>query len=84
VNLTIKNIPAEVVETLRKLATDQRRSLNAQVLTLLEEVHREEQRRQHMMHMLPELQSFRKRLGPLPNIDDILHDERRDRDDRLG
>jgi len=84
VNLTIKNIPPEVVETLRKLATDQRRSLNGQILTLLEDVHREEQRRQNMMRMLPELQSFRRRLGPLPNIDEILHDERRDREDRLG
>ena len=36
VNLTIRNIPGELMKKLRKQSTFQRRSINSEVLTLLE------------------------------------------------
>jgi len=58
VNLTIKNIPEKVCASLKRTASDNHRSLNSEVVRLLEEAAEEAERRRRIVSGRKELEEF--------------------------
>ncbi len=79
-NLTIKNIPPSVHDGLRQLARARGKSLNAYILSALEENVAERARRRRMRETREEFERF---LATLPRMSDSIDLIREDRD-RLG
>jgi plasmid stability protein len=59
VNLTIKNIPDEVHKTLKRVAAARGRSLNSEVIRLLQEGAEQENRREHIRTTWDDFLKFR-------------------------
>lgn len=76
-NLTIKNLPAEVHENLKRRALDHRRSLNQEVLDIL---CREAGRKPlDVKAFLKDLHAMHRRLGIRPLSEDVLREAKEGR-----
>jgi plasmid stability protein len=80
VNVTIKNLPDDVAQGLKKAAADHGRSLNAHILRILAEAERQHRRRSEMRQAITELDELVKTLPPLPPVEELLDEARRERD----
>jgi plasmid stability protein len=78
--LYVENIPDELYEALRGRARTRRRSIAAEVLSLLEEnipTARELKARKHLLHKLQQLRSKKFPFkGPFPSTEEILRQDR--------
>jgi hypothetical protein len=77
VNLTLKNIPDPVYQTIKKEAKRNRRSLNAEIIQVLETEAEEAKRRRQLSTLRKALERFS---GTLPPLDDSTPLIRRDRE----
>lgn len=83
--LYVRNLPDDLYAKLQELAASQHRSINAQVITLLEQAltteaqQTEEQRRQNVPKLLEEMRD-RRRLNPadfgLPDSTELIREDR--------
>jgi hypothetical protein len=76
-NLTIKDVPPSVHDDLRQLARTQGKSLNAYILSVLEDDVAERARRRRMREAREEFERF---LATLPRMSDSAELIREDRD----
>ncbi|MBG1270659.1 Arc family DNA-binding protein [Nostoc sp. WHI] len=84
--LYVRNLPDDLYAKLQELAVSQHRSINAQVITLLEQAlttetqQTEEQRRQNVPKLLEESNRDRRRLNPadfgLPDSTELIREDR--------
>lgn len=72
--LTIKNIPEDLYEQLKKSARDHRRSINSEVLVCLERSLRSN--RVELKTFLERVRKLRRATARLPLSDDLLHEAR--------
>jgi macrodomain Ter protein organizer (MatP/YcbG family) len=77
VNLTLKNIPDPVYQAIKKEAKKNRRSLNAEMIQVLETEAQEAKRRRQLSTLRKELRRFS---ATLPPLDDSAPMIRRDRE----
>ena len=75
-NLSIKNVPDEVYEQIKKTAVEQRRSLNAQILHLLATEAAEASRRRRMRDSRKELERFVARLPRMSSSVPLIRADR--------
>jgi plasmid stability protein len=83
--LYVRNLPDDLYAKLQELAASQHRSINAQVITLLEQVlttqaqETEEQKRQNVPKLLEEIRN-RRRVNPgdfgLPDSTELIREDR--------
>ena len=83
--LSVRNLPDDLYAKLQELAASQHRSINAQVITLLEQVlttqaeETEEQKRQNVVKLLEESRN-RRRVNPgdfgLPDSTELIREDR--------
>src|ERR1700733_6334201 len=66
-NITLKNVPDKVYRTVKRAAKEQGRSLNAQIIQLLETEAAQLDRRKKRAEWLADLEKFR---NSLPRMDD--------------
>jgi hypothetical protein len=66
-NITLKNVPEKVYRTVKRAAKEQGRSLNAQIIQLLETEAAQLDRRKKRAEWLADLEKFR---NSLPRMDD--------------
>ncbi|MHC5832386.1 MAG: FitA-like ribbon-helix-helix domain-containing protein, partial [Nostoc sp.] len=84
--LYVRNLPDDLYAKLQELAVSQHRSINAQVITLLEEALKtetqqtEEERRKNVPKLLEEISRRRRRLNPadfgLPDSTELIREDR--------
>jgi plasmid stability protein len=79
VNLTIKNIPEDVCEALKRGAGDRGRSLNAEVIRVLSAAAEEEKRREFIAASHDELRRFKSTLPKLSSSVPLIRADRRRR-----
>lgn len=78
-SLTLKDLPPRVHEILRQAAADDRRSLNAFLISLLEDAADDIERRRRNYESRAELEAF---VASLPEVSDPTPLIREDRDER--
>jgi plasmid stability protein len=78
VNLTIKNVPEDVHKTLKRVAATRGRSLNSEVLRLLQEGAELEDRREHIRTTWDDFLKFRASMPKLRTSSARLIREDRD------
>ncbi len=76
-NLTVKNIPDTVYEAIKKEAKRHRRSMNAEIIQVLEAEADEAKRRRQLSTLRKELERFSETLPPLDDSTPLI---RRDRE----
>ena len=82
-NLTVRNIPADLYNRLRRSAKRRGRSLNAEILSLLTDEDAWARRRWELAAVIPELARGRERLArKYPGLPDSVSSIREDRDRR--
>ena len=82
-NLSIRDIPKAVHEALRKSARKHHRSLNGEILEILEYHAERERGRQRLKRIMPELRRMREEIArKYPNAPDSVELIREDRDSR--
>jgi len=69
-NLNVKNIPADVYERLKRRASDHRRSLNGEILVLLEQGVKSS--RVDPVDFLRRLKAVQERMNGKPLTDEVL------------
>ena len=78
--LYVENVPAELYSALRKLARDQRRSLAAQVISILEQHVPTESELKRRRDFFKKLQDFRLSVerpeGSFPTSEEIIREDR--------
>lgn len=82
--LTIRNVPEKVYASLKRLAREHGRSLNAEVIGILTKYAEDEERRPFAPKRLEELRALRESLSPMPDSVPLIRAERRKRDRRLA
>jgi hypothetical protein len=75
-NITLKNVPDKVYRTVKRAAKEQGRSLNAQIIQLLEAEAAELERRKKSRQWRAELEQFRKSLPPMSDSTPLIRQER--------
>ncbi|MGI8741579.1 MAG: FitA-like ribbon-helix-helix domain-containing protein [Bryobacteraceae bacterium] len=75
-NITLKNIPEEVCEQLRRAAAGEGRSLNSQLIQLLTREASEVERRQRMRKARKQLERFVASLPNLPDSTKLIREDR--------
>ncbi len=76
-NLTVKNIPDRVYRTVKRAAEQQGRSLNAQIIRVLETEAAEVERRRRMRESRAELEHFVASLPPLDDSAPLIREDRK-------
>ena len=71
-NLTVRNVPDKIYKTLKEEARRNRRSLNAQILVILEAWAEETERRRRMRDLRGEMDLFAASLRPMPDSTPII------------
>jgi len=79
VNLTIKKLPQEVYETLKNVAAERGRSLNAEAIQALSDAAEEAQRREFIANSMEDLRKFRAKLPKLSSSVPLIRADRRRR-----
>ena len=75
-NITLKNVPEKVYRTVKRAAKEQGRSLNAQIIQLLEAEAAHLERRRRSREWLAELERFRNSLPPQEDSTPLIRRER--------
>jgi hypothetical protein len=75
-NITVKNVPDEVYEVIKREAKQQGRSLNAQIIRALESDAAEAERRRRMKKMRRELDRFASSLPPMGESAPLIRKDR--------
>jgi hypothetical protein len=78
-NITLKNVPDKVYRTVKRAAKEQGRSLNAQIIQLLEAEAAELERRKKRSEWRAELERFRNSLPPMDDSTPLIRQERQRR-----
>jgi hypothetical protein len=81
-NITLKNVPVKVHKALKKLAKEQGRSLNAQIIHTLETEAEQLERRQRAAEWREKAERFAASLPPMDPSAPIIRREREHRDAR--
>jgi hypothetical protein len=76
-DITVKNIPTPIYRVMKREAKRKRRSLNAEIIRVLETESAEAERRRQLMNLRKELDRFAASLPPLGDSAPLIH---RDRD----
>ena len=76
-NLTIKNVPKDVYEALKREAAEQGRSLNAEAIQALSMVTDEIERRRKMRETRPTLERFVASLPKMPSSVPLIRADRK-------
>jgi plasmid stability protein len=75
-NLTLKNVPDDVCHKLKKSAAEHRRSLNAEIVTVLTREAEEHDRRQKRKAWRTELKRFADSLPEMSSSVSLLREDR--------
>ena len=75
-NLTIKDVPPPVHDDLRQLARAQGKSLNAYILSVLEDDVEERARRRRMRETRGEFERFLATLPPMSDSTELIREDR--------
>lgn len=78
-NITLKNVPDKVYRTVKRAAKEQGRSLNAQIIQLLEAEAAQLERRKRLPELIKKLERFRKSLPPMDDSTPLIRQERQRR-----
>jgi plasmid stability protein len=81
-NLTVRNIPTKLYKSLRQEAKRRGRSLNAEILALLEDEDAWNRRRWQLSRIIPRLAARKILAKKYPNLQDSVTSIREDRDAR--
>ena len=79
VNITVKNIPDPVYETIKKEAKRKGRSLNAEIIKLLEAEAAQAERRRDLLALRKDLDRFAARLPPMEDSAPLIREDRESR-----
>jgi plasmid stability protein len=82
--LYIRNVPVEVYEALRARAKREGRSVNAEALTILEEVAERERRAESLVGRLREIAQRVNYPPDAPRADEIVRQSREEWDERVA
>ena len=77
--ITLKNVPDEVCRVLKRAAKEQGRSLNAQIIHILESDAALSERRRKLPELIKELDRFAKSLPPMDDSTPLIRQERQRR-----
>jgi hypothetical protein len=75
-NVTVKNIPDAIYRVIKREAKSKRRSLNAEIIRVLETEAAEAERRRQMRHLRRELDRFGASLAPLDDSTSLIGADR--------
>jgi hypothetical protein len=75
-NITLKNVPDKVYRAVKRAAKEQGRSLNAQIIQLLETEAAHLERRKKLPQLIKELDRFAASLGPMDDSTPLIRQER--------
>ena len=75
-NITVKNVPEAVYRTIKQEAEQQGRSLNTQIIQVLQTEATEVQRRRNFRKARNELEKFAASLGPLEDSAPLIREDR--------
>lgn len=78
-NLTVKNLPERMGETLKEAATEHHRSVNAEIIHILSEAMEEFERRRYIRTHRDELKRFVANLPKLSSSVPLIREDRRRR-----
>jgi hypothetical protein len=78
-NITLKNVPDKVYRAVKRAAKEQGRSLNAQIIQLLEAEAEQLERRKRLPELIKKLERFRKSLPPMDDSTPLIRQERQRR-----
>jgi hypothetical protein len=78
-NITLKNVPDKVYRTVKRAAKEQGRSLNPQIIQLLEAEAAEFERRKRVAKWRKELERFAASLPPMGDSGPLIRQERQRR-----
>jgi hypothetical protein len=78
-NITLKNVPDKVCRTVKRAAKEQGRSLNAQIIQLLEMEAAHLERRKKLPELIKKLDRFAASLGPMDDSTPLIRQERQRR-----
>jgi hypothetical protein len=78
-NITLKNVPEKVYRTVKRAAKEQGRSLNAQIIQLLEAEVAQVERRKRAAKWREELDRFAASLPPMDDSTPLIREERQRR-----
>jgi plasmid stability protein len=75
-NITVKNIPESIYRVMKREAKRKRRSLNAEIVRVLETEAAEAERRRQLSNLRKELDRFAASLGPLDGSASLIRADR--------
>ena len=75
-NLTVKNIPDSIYRVIKREAKRKRRSLNAEIIQVLETEAAEAERRRQLSSLRKELDRFAATLPPLDDSAPLIRQDR--------
>jgi len=75
-NLTVKNIPDSIYRVMKREAKRKRRSLNAEIIQVLETEAAEAERRRQLSSLRKELDRFAATLPPLDDSAPLIRQDR--------
>jgi hypothetical protein len=75
-NITVKNIPDSIYRVMKREAKGNRRSLNAEIIQVLESEAAEAQRRRQLSSLRKELDRFAASLPPLDDSVPLIRGDR--------
>jgi len=78
-NITLKNVPDKVYLAVKRAAKEQGRSMNAQIIQLLEAEAEQLERRKRLPELIKKLERFRKSLPPMDDSTPLIRQERQRR-----
>jgi len=78
-NITLKNVPDKVYQTVKRAAKEQGRSLNAQIIRTLELEAAELERRRRSRRWLAQVERFANSLPPQEDSTPLIRQERQRR-----
>jgi len=75
-NLTVKNIPDSIYRVIKREAKNKRRSLNSEIIQVLETEAAEAERRRQLRNLRKELDRFAASLPPLDDSAPLIRADR--------
>ncbi len=78
-NITLKNVPDKVYRAVKRAAKEQGRSINAQIIQLLEAEADQLERRKRLPELIKQLDRFAASLPPMDDSTPLIRQERQRR-----
>lgn len=78
-NITLKNVPDKVYRAVKRAAKEQGRSMNAQIIQLLEAEADQLERRKRLPELIKQLDRFAASLPPMDDSTPLIRQERQRR-----